>query len=113
MAEHFMHCKYCGREFITTNHRIGYCSDECRKKMYVIKIRRAVEKQNRKRAQIVPKEHPERDKRIELTKITGVHYGTITAYWDDKQKLKKVIEYKQSIGEAKPVNLDKLFETGE
>lgn len=71
MAEHFKHCKYCGREFITTNHRIGYCSDECRKKMAVIQIRRAVEKQNRKRAKIpipvfVPKEHPERDKRIEL-----------------------------------------------
>ena len=115
MAEHFKHCKYCGREFITTNHRIGYCSDECRKKMAVIQIRRAVEKQNRKRAKIpipvfVPKEHPERDKWIELAEITGIHYGTITAYWDDKQKLKKVLEYKQSIGEARPVNLNKVFE---
>lgn len=58
-----------------------------------------------------PKAHPERDRRIALSEITGVSYGIITANWEDKQKLKKIIEYKQSIGEAKPVDLNKLFET--
>lgn len=100
-------CEWCRRAFLTQSKMQKFCCQQCRNE----KNADSISKRNRKRgenrrlkAEIKAQKQKDFEERVRLAKETGVHYGIITAYWHDKEKLKQVIEYEQKIGRAKPMN---------
>lgn len=115
MKQYFKNCLYCGDEFITSNWRTKYCSKTCRilKQAETIKKRQRLKEIGRRlKAKIKEGKKKQYQERVELAKQTGVHYGIITAYWNDKEQLKKIIEYEQKIGRAKPMKLEERRKVG-
>ena len=100
-------CKTCGKLFIDASSIVSYCSRQCKKDKIAEKNRRQNER--RRLARKKAKEEKERraqefEAKTKLARATGVHYGVIAANWHDKEKLKKIIEYEQKIGRAKPID---------
>lgn len=115
MKQYFKNCLYCGDEFITNNWRTKYCSKACRilKQAETIKKRQQLEEIGRRlKAKIKENEKQQYQERVRLSKTTDVHYGIITAYWNDKEQLKKIIAYEQKIGRAKPMKLEEKRKVG-
>lgn len=109
MREYLKHCLYCGDEFFTANYKAKYCSSTCRKLQQIERMRKRRQYEalgERLKAKI--KEHKEKEynERVKLSKTTGVSYGTITAYWHNKEQLKNKIEYEQKVGRAHPIDLE-------
>lgn len=109
MREIIKRCRWCGGLFIASNPLVKYCSKECRdeknrkasRERAKEKTRYQIERNKRKK-----EKRKDFEERVKLAKMTGVHYGIITAYWHDKEKLKKIIAYEQKIGRAKPKPMD-------
>lgn len=48
---HLKHCAntYCGKEFVTYDNRVKYCSDQCRHDMYLFKVKECQKNKNKSR----------------------------------------------------------------
>lgn len=109
-------CIHCGREFIAKNHRVGFCSEECRKKekerqreiqkRYRSEEREFYDLKRKKRKNTL-------DERAALQKETGLPSRILEAYKDDPQKLNRIKFYYYQNGLAKPCNLSEKRVIGE
>lgn len=93
-------CRHCGKEFIATNHRICFCSEECRKK----EKEKNQEIQKRRNRLKQKKRNSPLDERARLQKETGLPSSILEAYKDDPKKFNRVKFYYYENGLAKPCN---------
>lgn len=88
-------CKNCGREFLINSHQKTkiFCSMECRDKYYKKDQVKNIKKHKPKVKEVVTQDKQEFNDIVELASKTGLSYGILKPWWNDKAKIKEIIEY--------------------